>query len=488
MFAFPDHSIWWMAWVGVAPLLIAVKFEMKSLPICFLLGWITGVVMFFGSCWWLAYAPIHYAGFPSVLAYLLVLLATMIVAVFIGIFAAGLAQLYRTFGNEALFAAPFLWLAVEYLRFALTGNAWNAIGYSQAFITEIVQPAKYGSFYLVGFMVLIFNAALAYAVLDRRRTSLYFFLTALGFANILIYISRPENIKQKGDIKIEGVVVAVQPNVPMSGLDLDKWKELRQMHVDMSERALQRNPAGKVPKLVVFPESPMNFMYERDSEFREFAHGFTARNRALLLVNSAEPVKDAEGLHNSAVMINDWGLKADQYDKVHLLPFGEYIPLPGFIADLVPPVVGNFTPGFDYTPMQFGKTKFGLMICFESHFPGLARRFVREGADYTIELTNDGYLGPTPVLKQHLANAIFRAVETGRPVYRVTNVGITAKITPSGQVVDATDPYVKDTRLWTVVKHEGGETLYVSFGDWFAVLCCLLSLALMLYSSRQQKF
>ncbi len=119
------------------------------------------------------------------------------------------------------------------------------------------------------------------------------------------------------------------------------------------------------------------------------------------------------------------------------------------------------------------------MICYESHFASLSREFVKRGADVLIEMTNDGYLGNTPVLRQHLASAVFRAVETNRPVLRVTNVGVTAYVNERGEVLDVAQPYTEDTRVWTVSKSDGKQTVYVRYGEWFAWLCSLMSLVLL---------
>src|SRR5205807_4889004 len=141
------------------------------------------------------------------------------------------------------------------------------------------------------------------------------------------------------------------------------------------------------------------------------------------------------------------------------------------LEGILPGFVGNFAYGRKYDLMPIGDAKAGIMICFESHFGELSREYVRNGADAIIEMTNDGYLGPTPVLRQHLANAVFRAVETNRPVLRVTNVGITAYITEKGAVLDATSPYQEDTKVWSVSKADASQTIYVRYGDWFAWLC-----------------
>jgi apolipoprotein N-acyltransferase len=297
-------------------------------------------------------------------------------------------------------------------------------------------------------------------------------------------------------------VIAVQPNVPMSGLNFEQWKRLRNRHVELAENALQKTTDKRQPTIVIFPESPMNFEYAKDSEFREFIKNFAVRNNVSVLFNAGEPVypqyvnREPETMtneqigkmletYNSAVMVDEKGEFAAQYDKIHLVPFGEFIPLPKFLADYVPPVVGNFTFGKEFDILNFGDTKAGVMICFESHFPSLSREYANQNADVLVEITNDGYLGSSGILRQHLANAVFRAVETNRPVLRVTNVGITAYINERGEVIEPTEGYTEDTRIWTISKSDGGKTFYVKYGDWIAWLSSFVTLVLLLFGLKK---
>ena len=169
---------------------------------------------------------------------------------------------------------------------------------------------------------------------------------------------------------------------------------------------------------------------------------------------------------------------------IYLLPFGEAVPVP--FESIVPAFVGSFSYGKEYDLFPVGNAKAGVMICFESHFGQLSREYVRNGADVIIEMTNDGYLGPTPVLRQHLANAVFRAVETNRPVLRVTNVGITAYIDERGEVLDAAQPYTEDTRVWSIARSDGSRTFYLRYGDWFAWLCTFVTLMMAALSFRRK--
>jgi apolipoprotein N-acyltransferase len=229
----------------------------------------------------------------------------------------------------------------------------------------------------------------------------------------------------------------------------------------------------------------MNFAYEEDEEFRNFVHAFALKNDVSVLFNSAEPDAPNNKYFNSAVLVGPDGKEIAQYDKIYLVPFGESVPAP--LQSIVPAFVGSFSYGDEYDLLPLGNAKAGVMICFESHFGELSREYVRNGADVLIEMTNDGYLGPTPVLRQHLANAVFRAVETNRPVLRVTNVGVTAYINERGQVLDAAESYTEATRVWSVAKSDGSQTFYVKYGDWFAWLCSIVTIVLLAFALKPKK-
>jgi apolipoprotein N-acyltransferase len=530
--AFPDFEWWWTAWFALVPLMWAVERQKHCITACFLLGWLFGTVFFFGTCWWLAYAPIHYASFPPILAYSLILIACLGAGVFPGIFAAILAVLLKRFGSRAFLAAPFVWVACEFARYWITGNNWNAIGYSQ-FQSSALWYASKGGVLAVSFVVVVYNLLAqglillvidgVRALVDRANGSreglqqqsertqeesamfkplndgsdddLTPFLIGGLLAVAVFYMwLTTTNFSFPGP---ESKIVAVQPDVPMSGLDQSNLVQLRKRQIDLAESALKSIeeerksfstavPASQPrPTTVILPESPMNFMYSNDREFQQFIGDFARKNNVSVLFNSSEPDKGTTKYFNSAVMVGPDGKKVAEYDKIFLLPFGEAVP--GLFDGLIPAFVGTFSYGSNYTMMPVGDGKAGVMICFESHFGQLSREYVRQGADVIIEMTNDGYLGPTPVLRQHLANAVFRAVETNRPVLRVTNVGISAYIDAKGRILDPTMPYQEDTRVWSVSRSDGSRTFYVEYGDWFAWLCSIVTVFLIVLSGRKRK-
>jgi len=505
--AFPDFDLWFLAWFALVPLFYAIEREKESIIKSFVLGWIFGTLFFAGSCWWLTFSFMTYGGIPMPIAYFLLLIICSILGVFPAIFAAAFSTILKRFGTYGSLSAPFLWTAMEFLRFNLTDNNWNAIGYSQAFVNHLIQTATIGGVYLVGFWIVFFNSIIAlnsfdlfrvfvtknYSHTNLRANKKIVYVSLLIALLIIPFVSFPNfSSTNNSSEKIENSVVVVQANVPMSGLNEEKWLRLRARHVELAEDALRKIPIRTATEIsqtttVIFPESPMNFSYGEDPELRRFIGDFALKHNASVLFNSAEPNPKNDNYYNSAIMVNPQGSKIGQYDKIHLVPFGEFAPVPSPIKPLIPTLVGSFQSGENYNLFPIGDARAGILICYESHFASLSREFTRLGADVLIEMTNDGYLGNTGVLRQHLASAVFRAVETNRPVLRATNVGITAYVNERGEVSDAADVYTEATRVWTVSKSDGRQTFYVKYGDWFAWLCSILSLGLLFYSFLKRK-
>ncbi len=497
--AFPDFEYWFLAWFALVPVMWAVEREKESVLKSFVVGFCFGTAFFFGTCWWLAYAPIHYAGFWPLLAYSLVFMACLGAGVFPGIFTAVISLLFRRFGSWGLLAAPFVWVVSEFARYWLTGNDWNAIGYSQAFCSGwtnfLLWTAEYGGVLLSGGVIVLFNVVITLILVRLgvahrsagRKLEVVCFVSALLFVlcglSLNGYLISSRQLSKDSSMQ---TVVAIQPNVPMSGLNYLQLERYRSRQFEMAQSEIDDIPPSvrQRPALVVLPESPMNFMYNDDREFQQFVREFTTRNNISVLFNSAEPDRANGKYFNSAVMVGPDGNEIAEYDKIYLLPFGEAVPVP--LDSIVPGFVGNFSYGREYDLLPVGDAKAGVMICFESHFGQLGRRYVQDGADLIIEMTNDGYLGPTPVLRQHLANAVFRAVETNRPVLRVTNVGITAYINERGQVLDVASSYQEATRVWSVAKSDGSQTFFVKYGDWFAWLCTVVTIALLVMGFRRK--
>ena len=476
--SFPDFDLWFLAWIGLVPLLV-VTVQALNARQAFLLGWLWGVIFFYGSCWWLTYPVIHYGHISAWLAYPLLLLPVALGALFPALFCVLLHRLVSRFGLGAIFIAPFAWVSIELARYAVTGQLWNAMGYSQAFQPLLIQTARWGGVYAVSFLIIAVNGAIGFAFLRREATATATILVVLG-ALLAIGVAA---LRQNAVVDLHAgstasQIVAVQPNVPMEGTDDRANEQLLNRHIELSKQGLSSLPNDpRFSRLVIWPESPMNFSYSRDPHLKEIAGSFAKAYHASILMNSLEPAAN-NGDYNSAVMVNEEGGIVAQYDKIRLMPFGEYVPLPRWLpgASSVRGIVGDFTPGSSYTLMPLGAIRAGVFICIEAAHPSIARAFAKRGAGVLINISNDGYLGPTPVMRQHLSNAIFRAVENDRPLVRVTNSGITAFIEPDGHVRDITGGFQPAVRSWSVGQSREGQTFYTRYGDVFVYAGALITL------------
>ena len=477
--SFPNFELWWLAWIGLAPLLFAVATTSRK-RIAFVLGLIWGVIFFYGTCWWLTYPMIHFAGVAPWLAYPLLLLPIVFVSVFPGLACACIARVVNRFGTSALLGAPLVWIAFDWLRQAVTGLDWNGLGYSQAFHPALIQSARLGGVYLVTFALVLINTSIAFLILRRNRRALVSGVCFLTATVLFTLLSQPfvSHLAGVSGASQETLILAVQPNVPMTPLSDADYRMLLERHLRLSTQALSiaRLPQSHA-RLLIWPESPMNFSYSRDPQLENTIANLARTHRTLVLLNSLEPAPNG-GSYNSAILVNEQGQKIAQYDKIRLMPFGENVPLPRWLpgSGSVRSIVGEFTPGSSHTLMPLGAFRAGVFICIEAAHADLVRGFTNSGADVLINISNDGYLGPTAVMRQHLANAVFRAVENDRDLVRVTNSGISAYIDSNGHVHDATPSFQEAVRTWTVSKTVTGSTFYSRHGDVFAYGCALITL------------
>ena len=508
VFAFPDWNLWSLGWVGTAPLIMAVVRERKFWR-SLLLGTVTGTIFYAGSSHWVTYSMHNYGDIPLWQCYIILIIFSGTLGGFTGLFAGALGLTIKRFGGWAILAAPVIWSASEWLRLQATGMGWNPLGYSQAFQPAVIQVARLGGVYLVSAIMVAASTALVYALvfLERRRGIVV--LTSAGviaIAAVLYGESLRPAIDESGTVS----VAVIQANIPVDGAwDDPKFRDQMLMrHVSLSEQAIQANtkdpasngaPGSVTDKttsidLIIWPESPMNFEYDRDSDLRRRLAEFTARNRVYLLINTwgFSGNTGTNGLlYNSAVLISPSGEKIAQYDKTALVPFGEYIPARSWIPFMrqVKALVGDITPGNTLTLSEAAGAKMGTLICFETTRPDLARRMRREGASALVQLSNEAWFGPNSAPKQMLTTAIFRAVENNTDLIRAANSGVSARVDRYGSVHGETPMFETATRTWKIktVDEARGDalTFYTRHGDVFAVSCAVLSLLFSLAAAIQ---
>jgi apolipoprotein N-acyltransferase len=312
-----------------------------------------------------------------------------------------------------------------------------------------------------------------------------------------------ESLRPSTDESGSVSVAAIQPNVPIDGAwDDSKFvDDILLRHVSLSEQAIQANSSNNAQEktnaidLVIWPESPMSFEYDRDPVVRRRLAEFARRNNVYLLMNAwgiPSGAGPSDALYNSAVMIAPSGEKVAEYDKNALVPFGEYIPGRSWLPFMgrVKALVGEIAPGKDLTLPAVAGAKLGTLICFEATRPDLARRMKRGGASVLVQISNEAWFGPTSEPRQMLAAAIFRAVENNIELIRVTNSGYAARVDTYGIAHGETPMFETATRTWKIKTAEqaanDAATVYTQYGDAFAATCSVLTVLLLIAATSLQ--
>jgi apolipoprotein N-acyltransferase len=309
-------------------------------------------------------------------------------------------------------------------------------------------------------------AALALAVMRRPRMQLAW----LAVLPLLILLPALPEARQGTE-----TAVLVQPNVSES----EQWTpdSLDQTTRELSELTLKTAAAGKQPvALLVWPEVPAPFYYFEDQRFRERINQVAITSRASFLLGVVAHTSTGAPL-NSAVVVSPAGASLTRYDKIKLVPFGEFVPWPlGSMAKHISTEVGDYASGTEVVVSPVGNHKIGTFICYESVFPHLVRRFAERGANALFNISNDGWFGKSAAREQHLRIVRMRAAENQRWILRSTNNGITAAVDPAGRVRLALPSYARAAipAEFNFLEHQ---TFYTRHGDWFAVLCALASLS-----------
>jgi len=492
--AFPSPALDFLAWFAVAPLMLAILgplarsgpqlVDEKGRPLGlmstaqgFWLGYLSGVIWYAGTCYWVYHVMHVYGRLNAAVSALLLLLFCLYLGLYHGLFGALLAKAaHGTTGSKrAILLAPFLWVAVELARARITGFPWDLLGTAQVDNIPLTQLARFTGVYGVSLAIMLVNSAVAAIFLlppHRRRTLLVATALAIAVLQAGVLVEPPPAAPTR-------VARLVQQNIALDARwDVDNFRtelaDLRRLSV--------RPESGAA--LVVWPESPAPF-YLRDPIFRQEVSGVARDARAYVIAGSigeAAPGEHGGGqrekIYNSAALITPEGDWTKRYDKVHLVPFGEYVPFQSLLvfAEKLTREVGDFTPGSDRTVFDAGGQKVGAFICYESIFPDEVRLFAAGGAQVFVNISNDGWFGEHGAPWQHLNMARMRAIENERWVLRATNTGITASVDPYGRVV-ARAPRNLRAALDAPYALVERTTFYTRHGDWFAWLCVIIALA-----------
>jgi len=478
--AFPKYDMWILAWVGLIPLFFVVSRNIRKRV--FLWCWFSGSLFYFLTVNWITHTMTQYGGMPLWLSFMVLLLLSVYLGLYTGLFGYLIKLISDKTSIPLPVAAPLLWVSLEFLKAHLiSGFPWASLGYSQYKFLHIIQISDITGVYGVSFLIVAVNAALFSLFLLRKESVLrnrtriisissVVFLFALSLCYGYYRLSRDYNSTDRG-VKI----AVLQGNIPQNL----KWdSSFKRRTVDIYKR-LTNEAAVHNPDLVIWPETAAPFFFQEDSQYRdEILDIASAGHTYLLFGNPAYEITDnnVQNMLNSAYLISPDRETLARYDKIHLVPFGEYVPLSKilFFIEKITAGTGDFTPGRDYVVMELPQGKFGVVICYEVIFPGLVRKFVLNGAEFMATITNDAWFGKTSAPYQHFTMAVFRSVENRIYFARSANTGISGFISPKGEILQAS-PIFEESLLIRNIFPSDTKTFYTKHGDMFAYGAILIT-------------
>lgn len=460
--SFPNFNLEFLAWISLVPLFRALKDADYKEALA--LSYICGLFFFGLVLFWL-----HHV---SILGYCALIL---ILSIFFGIFGIFLLYAKRSM-LYAIFVIPAFWVFLEYVRSNLfTGFEWALLGHSQYMNLPIIQISDITGAYGVSYLVMMVNIIIYNILQGGFKKNLkscfiviFIIVCVLGYGYFKLSIA--ETTKETLDISV------VQGNIPQAL----KWDPDYKEAIYNIYTSLTKDAANDRPDLIIWPETAIPDIIEKDVLSRRLKP-VAASAMAHLLIGAASYGDSDEEIFNSAFLISDKGNILKRYDKVHLVPFGEYIPFgryAEFIRRFIDKPIGELTRGSEYTIFEFRKNlRFGVLICFEDIFSGLVRRSALKDADFMVNITNDAWFMKSSAPYQHAQSSVFRAVENRVPVVRAANTGLSCFIDKKGRITDSVS--VENGEICVRGYKTGrinispDNSFYKRFGDIFIFVCVI---------------
>ena len=492
VFAFPEINLWILAWGGLVPLMFVL--DGKKPLSAFWWAYLCGVLFFTGTLYWF----FHITKWFSVVSALGVVLLLSYLALYFGLF--GLA--YSFFSRQKpllkLFLFPSVWVVCEFLRAHLfTGFDWASLGHTQYTNLPIIQIADMTGVFGVSFIVMMVNVLikelLTASFVDKtpqaqKTLNLSMWTTVVSVVCVLGYgMFRLDPSHDQNRSNSNYTIAVIQANIPQEAKwEKTAWNDIMEKYVTITKQALQHDP-----DLIIWPETSYPGYLWDDKEFFIQLQAFVRSAKTPLLFGSV--LKEERGYFNSAILLSSNGDVDEIYRKVHLVPFGEYLPLRAafpFLSSFVP--IGDFTAGDRWTIFSPGLTRegdqphspFSVLICFEDTVARLSRQFVQRGAQLLVNITNDAWFGNTRAPFMHLQSAVFRTVENRRGLVRAANTGVSCFIDQWGHTTHCVEKDKGSKKQKTYisgysiakVNFNDQITFYTKFGDVFTIFCfgCIL--------------
>jgi apolipoprotein N-acyltransferase len=450
---FPRFNIHLLAPVALTPLLVVLARTENGWQ-RFLYGWAAGIFYWFFLCTWIQFVLEQHGGMGQWGSWGSFLLFSILKALHLAAFSFLAGPLMK--GRYAILAVPALWTGLERTH-GTFGFAWLTLGNAGISMSLPLRLAPFVGAYGLSFVFCALATALAGVILRYPRTRLLP-LSALPLLWLLPEI--PQSIPARE------TALVVQPNIDPDAQWSGAEREAAEDRLSLLSRAISS-------PLVIWPELPAPLYFYDDPQFRNAAVNI-ARHGSYFLFGTVAYTGEHQPL-NSAVLLKPDGSEAGRYDKIDLVPFGEFVPGAFSFVNRITQEAGDFAPGHDIKVLNAAGHRLGTFICYESAFPDLVRQFSRQGADVLVNISNDAYFGPSEAREQHLSLVRMRAVESRRYIIRATNNGITAVIDPAGRIVNQLPSY---REMAASVRYGGVRetTFYARHGDWFAWGCLVVAL------------
>jgi apolipoprotein N-acyltransferase len=475
--SFPNYNLYLLAWIAMGMLVLAsCGAPLKEAP---LYGFLHGQVFYPVCLPWVDTVMKQYGNIDPWIAAGFVGLIGFIGGLICTIFSTGVALASKKSKLLACVLAPFLWTALEYFRtnIPIIGSSWDLSGYPAARSMALVQITSVTGIYGLCFLIAAYGSLVAYAILANTRRA----WSLAGICTLVLVAVSIGGAYLIPQATPHYVAHLVQTNFPQSESYPSDWLQVHAGELDQLEQ-ISVDAAHRVPGMVIWPEVPAPFSF-LEPPFAQRAERIAREAGGYFLVGVLDWKQDPNGkwlAYNSAVLLNPEGRRVYVYDKIHLLPFGEYVPLRGWLtfAKRLTADISDFTPGTQYTVAQLPQGKFGTFICYEAIFPSEVRQFTAGGAQLLITISNDGWFGRSSAAEQHMAMARVRAVENRRWLLRDTNNGYTESIDPYGRTA-AQFPLDIRGELDAPYDFRSDMTPYARFGDWFSWLCVIATIAIL---------
>jgi apolipoprotein N-acyltransferase len=488
-----------VAWVALAPLLVALGGA--SLSRALALGFVTGVVYFTGTLYWITRVMAVYGDLQPFVAVLVNGLLIAYLALFPAFFAVATRRLVLSYGPRALLAAPLVWVTTELGRtYLLTGFPWVLLGYSQVSVLPIAQVASLFGVYGLSALVASVSAAVAYG-LGPAKAGHYEKLVASGVSRtlsrilplgvvliVVIALAAWGSLRvARGDLAAGTPVrvALVQGNVQQD----QKWDPRQATGIFDNYLRMTRQAIAQGADLVVWPESSTPFTFEMEPAAADSIRRIARDARVPILLGSDQIERGAPTrYYNSAYLVRADGSTGAVYRKMHLVPFGEYVPLKRllFFAEPLVEAVSDFSAGDSAVLMTVDGHSISTSICYEIVYPDLVRRFVAAGSELLTTITNDAWFGDTSAPHQHFAQAAMRAIENGRYLVRAANTGISGVVDPYGRVLVQSRLF-EPAVVTATVTYRTEKTLYTRTGDLVAYLSVVATMGTLVAGWRRRR-